>query len=386
MDVAILGAGIGGLAVALALRQRGQSPRLYERAAAITEVGAGIQISPNGAAVLQALGLGAALDRTGLQAREVRLINGETGRTVARLPMDQRRYHFLHRADLIDLLWQAVQAQGIPVTLGCEAVRVGFDSDHRPVLHSTDQSHSADVLICADGAYSTGRAFLDRAAHQSGGPAAPEPVFSGQVAWRATLATDTKEPPEVQVHMGAGRHLVRYPLRGGRLINLVGVEERTDWAADGWHHEADPATFAEAFSQFPAVQDDLARLDQAHLWGLHLRSVAQHWQKDGLILLGDAAHPTLPFLAQGANMALEDAWVLAECLSDGSGPARYETLRKPRTTRITAAAQANARNYHLAPGPKRLAAHAALRLASTLSPSLLTARFNWLYDHDVTRP
>ena len=377
MDIAILGAGIGGLAAALALRQRGYAPRLYERAQAITEVGAGIQISPNGAVVLRALGLGDALDRIGLKAQQVRLINGETDQTVARLPLRNSRYHFLHRADLIDMLWQAVQAAAIPVTLDWQADRVGFTEDRRPVLMRADERLTTDLLICADGAFSTGRPFLDGSAQET-------PAFSGQVAWRATLAATGGEPPEVQVHMGTGRHLVRYPLRGGRLINLVGVEERAEWAADGWHHEADPATFARAFAHFPAIQSDLARLDKAHLWGLHLRPVAQQWHKDGLVLLGDAAHPTLPFLAQGANMALEDAWVLAACLADGSGLARYEALRKPRTTRITAAARANADNYHLAPGPKRTAAHTALRLASTLAPNLLTARFNWLYDHDVT--
>ena len=375
MTVTILGGGIGGLVAALACRQNGLEPQVLERAPGIAEVGAGVQISPNGAVVLRALGLGQALEAAGMRAQAVRLINGETGGQVARLPMTAQAYYFLHRADLIDILLTAAQSSAIPIHLGREAQAV--DTERGDIRFADGTRQNYDMLIGADGVHSVTRSSVCPGL---------EPRFTGQVAWRATIRSAGLEVPEVQVHMGAGRHLVRYPLRGGRLINLVGVEERAEWAADGWHHEADPATFANAFAHFPAIQNDLARLDKVHLWGLHLRPVAQHWHKHGLVLLGDAAHPTLPFLAQGANMALEDAWVLAACLADGSGPARYEALRKPRTTRITDAARANARNYHLAPGPKRTAAHTALRLASTLAPGLLTARFNWLYDHDVTRP
>lgn len=369
----ILGAGIGGLAAALALRKHGFASDIIEQAPVITEVGAGLQISPNGAVVLRALGLGDALARASVQAQAVRLIDGTTGRQVACLSLDGKAYHFLHRADLIDILQNAAQAQGIPVALDCQVTSVMPETGLATLANGT--AHGASWLIGADGLHSVTRAAI-----------CPDliPGFTGQVAWRAILPAKSAEPPEVQVHMGAGRHLVRYPLRGGALINIVAVEERREWAADGWHRQDDPANLAKAFASFaPPLRAEIDRIETTHLWGLHRHPVAPNWHKGRAVLLGDAAHPTLPFLAQGANMALEDAWVLARCLANDD-PAAYQAQRKPRTTRITDAAQANARNYHLQPGPKRRAAHTALRLVSTLAPTLLTRRLNWLYDHDVT--
>ena len=366
----ILGAGIAGLAAALALHHRRFCPTVHEQASELSEVGAGLQISPNGAVVLRALGLGSALEKASVQPRQVRLIDGETGKDVARLPLRGRDYHFIHRADLIDILANAVDQAGMDVRLDRKATRIDGNA-----LQFGDTSLRADTIIGADGLHAISADRSDN-----------DPVFTGQVAWRALLPASAPEPAEVQVHMGHGRHLVRYPLRGGALINLVGVEERTAWAADGWHYECGPEPFARAFASFaPAIRADLDRLDRVNLWGLHLHPIARQWVKGATVLLGDAAHPMLPFLAQGANMALEDAWVLARCLADGSHAETYQTLRAPRVTRVRAAAQANARNYHLPPGPRRTAAHAALRFASAVAPGLLTARFNWLYAHDVTR-
>ena len=376
-DITILGAGIGGLSAALALKQHGFAPEIREQAPEITEVGAGIQISPNGAVVLRALGLGPALENASVNARAVRLIDGAIGGQVARLPLAGRAYHFLHRADLIAILAEAVEARCIPLRLGQRIDRIEPSDDLVALRSGGEAAASTPRLIGADGLHSVARTAI-----------APglKPRFTGQVAWRATLPAKVSEPPEVQVHMGTGRHLVRYPLRGGSRINIVAVEEREAWAAEGWHYEDDPAHMAQAFASFAApVRAELDRIETAHLWGLHRHPVAPTWHKGGAVLLGDAAHPTLPFLAQGANMALEDAWVLARCLADGSGAAGYEALRKPRCIRITEAAEANARNYHLPPGLRKRAAHSALRLASVLAPWLLTARFNWLYGHDVTQ-
>jgi len=377
-EITVLGAGIGGLASALALRAQGFAPRICERAPVITEIGAGLQISPNGAVVLRALGLGDALEKAGVRAQVVRLINGETGQQVARLPVADKTYHFVHRADLIDILASATASAGIPVTLGQEVKQVTPGPDEASFTIG-DQTEKTPLLIGADGLHSVTRRAICPGL---------EPRFTGQVAWRAILPATKTEIPEVQVHMGAGRHLVRYPLRGGSLVNFVAVEERAEWAAEGWHHQDNPAHLAAAFASFAApIRAELDRIDVVHLWGLHRHPVAPHWHRGRAVLLGDAAHPTLPFLAQGANMAIEDAYVLAACLAKGGGTdalSRYETLRKARTTRITDAAQANAQNYHLVAGAKRTAAHTALRLVSGLAPKLLTARFNWLYDYDAT--
>jgi salicylate hydroxylase len=188
--------------------------------------------------------------------------------------------------------------------------------------------------------------------------------------------------------MGAGRHLVSYPIRGARLRNIIAVEERTDWADEGWHHEDDPAHLRAAFADFGGpVPDWLAQVKQVHLWGLFRHSVAENWFRGHAALLGDAAHPTLPFMAQGANMALEDAWVLARCLGGADtiahGLAAYQQARRNRVLRVIDAANRNARNYHLR-APLAGVAHVALRVASKIAPNGALRQFAWIYDHDVT--
>jgi salicylate hydroxylase len=213
--------------------------------------------------------------------------------------------------------------------------------------------------------------------------------FSGQVAWRALIPNVVDHPPEARVTMGPGKHLVSYPLREGRMVNLVAVEERDDWAAEGWHHRDDPANLRRAFAGFGAqAAQMLEAVEEVTLWGLHHHPVAANWQADGVALLGDAAHPTLPFLAQGANMALEDAWVLADCLTRYPRDAAltaYQAARIDRARRIVKTSEGNATRYHLRSGPIRFAAHTGLRIASTLAPGAMLRAFDWLYAHDVTK-
>jgi salicylate hydroxylase len=381
-EVTILGGGIGGLAAALALALRGARVRVLEQAPAISEVGAGIQISPNGMVVLRALGLEPVIAASAPRATAVRLRDFRHGAQVAHLPLTRadRPYHFVHRADLIGALGQAAEAAGVTITLNSQVTATASGPDGARLTHADGRTETTPLLIGADGLRSVLRAALNPRSR---------PFFTGQVAWRCLIPSATPAPPEVQVFMGPGRHLVCYPLRDGHLINIVAVEERDAWAAEGWHHRDDPAHLRRAFTDFcPAVRDLLDRADDVFLWGLCRHPVADLWHDDHSALLGDAAHPTLPFLAQGANMALEDAWVLADCLaSDPDQPAalaRYQSLRRLRCMRIVDAASDNAANYHLHPGPYRLAAHTALRAASRFAPHVLTNRFDWLYGHDVT--
>jgi salicylate hydroxylase len=216
-----------------------------------------------------------------------------------------------------------------------------------------------------------------------------EPLFTGQVAWRAVVPGDGGAI-RAEVFMAPGRHLVSYPLRGGTLRNIVAVEQRNQWAAEGWSHSDHPGHLRDAFKDFaPQVQGWLAQITEVGLWGLFRHPVAQRWYGDGMALLGDAAHPTLPFLAQGANMALEDAWVLADALArhpdQTAGLAAYQAARESRTKRIVRAADSNAAVYH-ARGVRRLALHATMRVAGLFTPSLPLARFDWLYREDVTVP
>ena len=386
--VTILGAGVAGLAVARALALRGAAVTVLEQADAIREVGAGLQISPNGAAVLRGLGLQAKLDAASTRADAVQLIDGSTGEGVTRLDLARLRpghgYHFLHRADLIDLLLNGAKAAGVTLRLLSRAAGIDLSGPAPVVVLEGGERLETPLLIGADGLHSKVRAALN-------GP--EQPFFTRQVAWRAVIPCEPGAAPVAEVHMGPGRHLVSYPLRNGTLRNIVAVEERDRWAEESWTLRDDAITLRVAFEGFsPRVRNWLDRVEDPWLWGLFRHQVAGTWVKPmgqgGVAILGDAAHPTLPFLAQGASMGLEDAWVLAQSLASHDTPAAalaaYQGARKPRCTRIVAAANANARAYHLS-GLPRMIGHTGLRLLGRLSPGTMLSRFDWLYDHDVTQ-
>ncbi len=318
--------------------------------------------------MIDALGLGEALRAVAIRAEAVILRDFRRGAQVLRLDLDQPGgqgdYLFVHRARLIGVLEAGARGAGVTVRLKSRVLGAALPGA---------------LTIGADGLHSGLRAALNGAA---------DPLFTGQVAWRAVIP-DTGAAAEAQVFMGPRRHLVSYPLAGG-LRNIVAVEERAAWAEEGWHHRDDPETLRRAFARFGGpVPGWLAQVDEVHLWGLFRHPVAARWQDGTRVILGDAAHPTLPFLAQGANLALEDAWVLADCLDrlpQAEALAAYEAARRPRTTRVIDAASANARNYHLSNPIVRGVAHAALRLGSRLAPDQAIRRFDWLYGHDVTAP
>jgi len=382
-DIVVLGAGVAGLAVATALARRQIPVRILEQAPAIREVGAGLQITPNGMAVLRALGLGDQVARLGDVAEAVELIDGESGQLVTRIDLTalapRGDFRFFHRADLIGMLEAAARGAGVPITLGHRIDSIHLDrAGAVPCLHGNGQAVQAGLVIGADGLHSKVRAVLN----------GDQPVqFTRQVAWRATLPAEGAIAPVARVYMGAGRHLVTYPLRGGSLRNIVAVEERRTWAEESWSLTDDPLALRIVFRDFiPEVRGWLDRIARPNLWGLFRHPVASHWQGQGAVILGDAAHPTLPFLAQGANMALEDAWVLADLLARQPRPdalAAYQMARAPRAARIVAAATANARNYHLG-GLRRDIAHAGLRLMHRIAPQAAGNRFRWIYGLDVT--
>ncbi len=372
----MVGGGIAGLALATALAQRGIAVEVLEQAVAFTDVGAGVQISPNGARVLQALGLGPELEALAVKAAAVVLHDGlHPASPLIRMALARSgSFHLLHRADLVEMLAKAARDAGAHLGLNCRITAITPAAP--PALILADGTRrTARLIVGADGLHSQVRVALN-------GPEIP--FFTGQAAWRALIQAEPGTPPLVEVFTGPGRHLVSYPLRGGALRNIVAVEERPGWTAEGWSHSDDPAHLRAAFRDFcPRVQGWLAQIDQPLLWGLFRHQVARRWHGDGLAILGDAAHPTLPFLAQGANMALEDAWVLADTIARTLPLAQYQAARQARSSRIVAAADANARAYHLA-GRKRAAAHLALRLAGRLAPDLMLRRYDWVYRHDVT--
>lgn len=373
MDVLIVGGGIAGLSAALAFTRHGARVQILEQAPELGEVGAGLQVTPNGARVLRALGLGPAMEARSLQALAVEPRNAFTGRRIARF--DLRRvggdWRLFHRADLLGLLHEAAVGAGIPIRT---SARVSAVAPDRVTLDS-GESVQADLIVGADGIHSVVRRHVV-------GPT--EPFFTGQVAWRALV--DARQEPVARIWMAPGRHVVTYPLRGGRL-NLVAVREEAEWAEEGWSHRDSPDSLRAAFPDIaPELRSILDRVEEVGRWGLFRHAIPNRWHKGRAVLLGDAAHPTLPFLAQGANMALEDAWTLAREATQydlPEGLARYAADRIPRVRDVIAEANSNARRYHLR-GPKRRAAHLALRAAGLLAPGAFLRRLDWVYGFDAT--
>nr|WP_040645065.1 FAD-dependent oxidoreductase [Rubellimicrobium thermophilum] len=375
----IVGGGIAGLATALAFARRGFSPLLLEQHDTVAEIGAGIQITPNGMAVLRALGLGEAAAAAGLAGQALEVCDALSGRCAARFPLPGGgNWLFLHRAALIALLYRAACGAGVAIRT---AARVERLEGGKAVLTGGERI-GAGLILGADGLHSVVRR------HLVGGS---DPFFTGQVAWRALLPAlqDPAPPmPAARIWMAPGRHVVTYPLRDGR-VNLVAVRAQSAWSDDGWHHRDDPEVLRRAFADLcPELRALLDRVTEVGRWGLFRHPVPLRWHDARTAILGDAAHPTLPFLAQGANLALEDAWVLAREVARGGrldeALARYQAQRRPRVERAIAAANANARHYHLSGLPRR-AALAGLSLAGRIAPAAFMNRYRWLHDLDVTR-
>ena len=374
----VIGAGVGGLSAALALRRRGARATVLEQADRVCETGAGLQISPNGLRAIDALGLGARLRGAAVEARRVRL-RDHRGRDLLALDIAAAggAHLLVHRQDLIDALADAAREAGVEIVAGARVERVEAGARPRVGLRGA-QSMEADLVIGADGLHSATRAAL---------LADAPPRFAGQVAWRSVIACPAGAAPEALVHVGPGRHVVSYPLRRGELLNIVAVQRRPSWEAAEACVPDDPERLRGAFGDFsPEIRALLGRVERTSLWGLFARPVARRWHAPGVALLGDAAHPALPFLAQGACMALEDAWILADCLS-ADGPrdaalALYQRRREARARRIVRASARTAWKYHLSFPPARAAAHAALRLGGAVAPGWMARRFAWIHGFD----
>ncbi len=396
MHVLIAGAGIGGLGAALCALHFGHRVTVVERADKLREVGAGIQLPPNAMRVFRALGLEPGIARNAFAPEAIEARMGETGRTLFDIPLGEAAkdrwgapYLHIHRADYIAALRSALEARA-PGSLQLGAGLADYRQTERgveAVLDSGEVLH-ADLLIGADGIRSAVRKRML-------GPDAP--VFTGNVAWRAVVpvsALGEQAPrPTACAWMGRGRHAVTYRLRRGALANFVGVVERSDWTREGW---SEPGERADALSDFagwhPTVTTLLERVPDGalHRWALYDRAPLPRWTDGAVALLGDAAHPMLPFLAQGAAMAVEDAWVLARALSvPGRGVAdslrAYQAERLPRTTAVQAGSRANMGTFHQRTAWGRLSTYGPMWLAGRLAPTLVHRRMDWIYGHDVTR-
>ncbi len=363
LNVVVVGAGIGGVAAAIALAQAGATVRVLERAAKFEDVGAGLQISANGRKALVALGVvdGGAHPAATLSTGTV-FRDGAKGRHVTQIPPPAAGpTWYMHRADLLGLLVKRAQA-----------LSVAFEFE----VIAAPGSIQADLIVAADGARSHWRADMD---------CESTPYFTGHVAWRALIPWNGQGgTASAVVSMGRAAHVVSYPLRGGSVMNVVAIEERTDWTQEGWRVAGDPTEFQDRFSQFGGVVGNMiAETHEVNIWALHARPVAQRWSRDRSVLLGDAAHPTLPFMAQGACLALEDAVVLGATLSASrdveAALAQYQALRQDRARQVVGLADGNAWRFHLAK-PLAWGAQAVL----TLGAGALARRLEWVYGYDAT--
>jgi salicylate hydroxylase len=294
---------------------------------------------------------------------------------VVRMSVAEREWVLIHRARLLEVLAEAANGAGVQIETGTEVVSVADGRAPRVDL-ADGTCREASLLVGTDGIRGCTRAAL--------GPG-QAPRFTGQAAWRAVVPGEGS--PVVEVHMAPGRHIVTYPLAGG-IRNLVAVEARRAWTEEGWSTKGDPAEMRHRFTGVsPQVMRMLDAVHEVHVWGLHRHPVASRWHGQRVVLAGDSVHPTLPFLAQGANMALEDAWALADCVErlplERALPA-YQARRQARVSRIVAASGRNAWVYHMWRGPQRWALHTGLRLAERVRPGGAISRFDWVYGHDET--
>jgi salicylate hydroxylase len=378
----IAGGGIGGLALALALARRNRHSVVLERQLQFETAGAGIQIGPNGVRALQALGLAEALRPFAGQPQAIVVHDGSTSRVLNRLPLGDwiaRRhgapYWVVHRSDLHRVLLDAV-ASDTRITL-----RAGFDlasaSQNGTHAAATDRSGATvtgKALVGADGLWSAVRRFL---------PGMPAPVFAGATATRAVIPAEEAGPlaiPAVGLWLSAHAHVVHYPVRGGQDIAVV-VIARESWQGRDWDAEADATALrAQVASFHPTLTDVLGSVATWRKWALYTLAPLPAWSSGRIALLGDAAHPMLPYLAQGGATALEDALVLAHCF--GSIPdvpgafAGYASLRQPRVRRIQAASVRQGRIYRLSQ-PLSFARDLGLRLCPG---AVLMSRLDWIYD------
>jgi salicylate hydroxylase len=386
LSIAVVGAGIGGLTAALALARRGHAITLIERRTGFSEVGAGLQLSPNASRILIDLGLGPALRRVVTEPRRV-VVRGigsglEIGQVALGSFMRERfgaPYWVVHRADLQTILLDAVRSEpSIRLVMGRNVENVGDTADRAELTLVTGngarENAVFDAIIGADGVWSTVRRSLGDARL---------PVYRGYVAWRTIL--DRRDAPaelagdETGLWLGSRGHVVHYPIAGGRLINIVAIEKSPE-PVEGWAVAGEgEKLLARYASAAPALRKLLAAPRQWLCWSLFDLPVDK-MAKGRIALLGDAAHPVLPFLAQGAAMAIEEAAILATLLGPEQpaiGPAlsAYERQRLARARKVQRAARRNGRIYHAG----GLVAFARNHVMRGLGPQGMTERYAWLY-------
>ena len=351
LRVAVVGGGIGGSAAANALLQAGMEVRVYEQAPALTEVGAGVALQPNGIRMLRQLGVGDGLVRCGARWLDPQFLRSDGTYIASMWPpelADKIEFYGMHRADLLAMFVDRLPGHIVATDHKC----VGFEqSDQEAILtFANGRRATADVVVAADGIHSRLQQFVVP-------PSAPLP--SGSVAYRGVVSAAQVSWPRGAMRnwLGAGKHFLVYPVRGGDLVNYVGFVSTDEQMQESWSATGDPNTLKREFMGWDRMVEAItAQATATFRWGLYDREPLPVWTRGRLTLLGDAAHPMLPHVGQGANQALEDAVALAAVLrrADPASAPRalrlYEALRRERTARVQRSARVNGARYDAASG------------------------------------
>ncbi|MFG2563323.1 FAD-dependent monooxygenase [Streptomyces sp. NPDC048496] len=383
MRVAVAGAGIAGLAFAVALRRAGIDCHIYEQAERLAEVGAGVQVAPNATRLLRRLGLRDRLRTIAVTPQAIEMRRWDDGTLLQRTPLGDpchRRfgapYYTVHRADLHNSLLSLIPPDRVHLGARCVAVTQNADAAQ---LHLPDGTTvAADLVVGADGIHSVAREQL----------VADRPRYSGQTIYRGLVPAERVPylltEPRVQLWFGPDQHCVCYPVSSGRQVSFGATVAASGWREESWSARGDVAELAAAYAGW---DEDVTRLigaaDTVSRWALHDRESIDRLSSGRVTVIGDAAHPMLPFQAQGANQAIEDAVVLAICLADaGAGGLsaalrRYERIRLPRTTRIQHQSRDNAKTFHLADGDAQRSRDTTAQTSSGLD------RHQWLFGYDA---
>jgi len=383
VTIGIIGGGIAGLASAIAFSKVGQDVTLYEKSDEFGEVGAGLQIGPNAVSALKQLGVFDELEPLSVAPQSIRIMDGLTGRQLSVLPLGRefektfgQPYRVVHRADLLSaLVTKARQCPNVDIQLASPLARLDIDED-AIVCHFTNARQATHpMLVGADGFRSVVRRSV-----LNDGP----PIFTGHSLYRAlipmTQAPDIPNINDVHLWLYPSGHVVHYPVSSGSNLNIVAASEQ-DWENRDWSTPAKPAEVNEYFSKACGRLAEILQAPQSWLkWAAAGHPPTQTWSFRNAILIGDAIHPALPYLAQGAAMALEDAVCMASFYKNfhqkkGHPIADFADTRVNRTSKIVATSKQQGSIYHMR-NPQRLARNAFLRFTS---PEMQLKRLSWLY-------
>jgi salicylate hydroxylase len=392
MKVIIVGAGLGGLTAAATLARRGIEFTLLEQATQLGEIGAGVQLAPNAMKVLRALGLEKRAAEVGFEPGAHVIRNWKTSQVLARTPYKGvlteifgAAYYGYHRADLHDILRSRVPQDAIRLSARCAGVRT---EGNQAIVTLADGSElTADAVIGADGIHSAVRGSLF---------GAEAPRFTGNACWRGMTPTSALPPglidPDMTVWFGPGASVVYYYIRGGTMINWVAAFESNEWAQESWNAEGRREEMLERFADWhPTIVSLLAHSDRYLKWGLFDRDPLPQWSKGRATLMGDACHPMLPYLAQGACMAIEDGYAVANALDKGRGDVvaalqAYEQARRERTARVQLLARARSVDNHLRDEASiRARDERFAKIREQQDNGKHSYGIEWIYEHDVTQ-